>query len=85
IQAVAIWGKVACDVNQATISGQTIANSAKANNTFTIEEGKILLGQTKLHSGVMGDSIYVRYTTTFNGNTYIVKGHRRTGWNEDEY
>ncbi len=83
-QAVAILGKADCDVNQRTISGAGIANATKGG-TFTINEGKVLIGSTKLHSGIMGDSIHVNYTTTFDGNTYIVEGHRRSAWNEDEY
>jgi len=87
-QNFGILGKATIDLNALTISGTDIANTAatnKAGKTFTIQEGKLLLTSSKQPSGVMGDSIYVRYTSTFDGNTYIVAGHRRTSWEEDEY
>jgi hypothetical protein len=87
-QAPAILGKVTVDLNTLIISGAGTSNTVNANKagtTFTIEEGKVMLGVSKLPSGVMGDSIYVRYTTTFDNKTYIVSGHRRTQWSADEF
>jgi hypothetical protein len=83
-QTQAIWGKVNVDVAQKLITGQAIPNNAKANNTFTITEGKIMLQASKVPSGLMADSIYVKYTTTVDGKTYIVKGHRRTRFDATE-
>lgn len=86
-QAVAILGKATVDVNALTISGTDIPNTAanKTGKTFTIQEGKVMLGVSKQPSGATADSIYVRYTSTFDNNTYIITGHRRTAWPEDEY
>jgi len=85
--AVAILGKATVDVNALTISGTDIANTAagKAGKTFTIQEGKIMLDSSMQPSGTTADSIYVRYTSTFDNNTYIIAGHRRTAWPEDQY
>ncbi|MGV3587957.1 MAG: lipid-binding protein [Adhaeribacter sp.] len=86
-QAVAILGKATVDVNALTISGSDIPNTAtgKAGKTFTIQEGKVMLSASKQPSGATADSIYVRYTSTFDNSTYIITGHRRTAWAEDEY
>lgn len=86
-QAVAILGKATVDVNALTISGTDIANTAagKTGKTFTIQEGKIMLDSSMQPSGTTADSIYVRYTSTFDNNTYIIAGHRRTAWPEDQY
>jgi hypothetical protein len=87
-QAPAVLGKVTVDVNALTISGANIPNTVNANKagkTFTIEEGKVMLGVSKMPSGVMADSIYIRYTSTFDNRTYVVTGHRRTQWYSDEF
>ncbi|MDF3077285.1 MAG: hypothetical protein K0S09_1174 [Sphingobacteriaceae bacterium] len=78
-QTYAIWGKATCDVSQRTISGQALPNDAKANNTFTIQEAKVFEQAVKVGSGLIADSIYLKYTSTAApGKTYTVKGHRRT-------
>ena len=86
-QAYALLGKVNCDISQKTFSGNGITNAAKAaGNTFTLVEAKVLVEASLTHSGNMTDSIYIQYTTTADpGKTYTVRGHRRTGWAEDEY
>jgi hypothetical protein len=87
-QAPALLGKVTVDVKALTISGANIPNTInvnKAGKTFTIEEGKVMLGVSKMPSGVMADSIYVRYSSTFDNQTYEVMGHRRTQWSSDEF
>jgi hypothetical protein len=55
----------------------------------TITDGKVLLGQGRSSSGVKTDSIY--FVTSFSdddpayGAEYIIAGHRRTGFLEDEH
>jgi hypothetical protein len=100
-QAYAMLGKVNCDINQKTFSGTNVPFSGQAGRSFTIQEGKVLLnattllgyseiddeGKTVVHpgSGITTDSIYVRYTSSADGKTYVAKGHRRSHWAEDEY
>ncbi|WP_407426900.1 lipid-binding protein [Arcticibacter sp.] len=83
-QIVALLGKVDVDVAQRTFSGTTIANEAKAGNTFTILEAKVMLDAATTETGIKADSIYVRYTTSVNNKTYIVRGHRTTQWTQFE-
>jgi len=53
--------------------------------SFTILEGKVLLGQAKVPSGTPCDSVYMKFQTARDpGKTFILKGHRRTGFYEDE-
>jgi hypothetical protein len=87
-QAPALLGKVTVNVGALTISGENIPNTVNANKagkTFTIQEGKVMLGVSKMPSGVMADSIYVRYSSTFDNKVYEVMGHRRTQWTDDEF
>jgi hypothetical protein len=86
-QIYAIWGKTTVDVAARTITGTTINNDARpatSPGTFSILEGKVLEGATKVPSGIMADSIYVRYSTTADGKTYFIKGHRRTRFDGTE-
>lgn len=81
-----LLGKASCDVNAKTLSGTGITNTAfTPNSKFSILEGKVLLNATTLHSKVVTDSIYVRFTTETNGQTYILSGHRRSQYEEDQY
>ena len=53
--------------------------------SFTILEGKVLLGKAKVTSGTPCDSVYMKFQTAKDpGKTFIAKGHRRTGFSEDE-
>lgn len=52
----------------------------------TVEEGKIIPGEGRSKTGVVVDSIYIRATFTDDpSNTYEMSGHRRTGFEEDDY
>ncbi|MGV3509057.1 MAG: lipid-binding protein [Sphingobacteriaceae bacterium] len=84
-QAVAILGKVNCDPEQKVFTGQNIPNESKANQTFTILNGQVLLAATVLHSGVTADSIAITYTSTATGATHTAKGHRTSHFIEDQY
>jgi hypothetical protein len=78
--------KAAYDKNAKTFSvtdGQNVSYDSKV----TITDGQVFLGQGLSSSGVKTDSIY--FTATFDDDTdallYIVSGHRRTGFLEDEH
>ncbi|MNM57634.1 Lipid-binding putative hydrolase [compost metagenome] len=55
-----------------------------ANTDVSLLEGKIMLNASTQPSKTVADSIYVKYKTAVNGQIYIVKGHRRTQWPEDQ-
>lgn len=80
-----LLGKSNCDVSAKSFSVTGSTNTLFTNSKFTILEGKVMMGATTLKSKVVGDSIYVKYTTEKDGKTYILSGHRRTGFNEDAY
>jgi hypothetical protein len=78
---------------------KTFAVSQAPNVTYesqvTVTDGKVLLGQGRSTSGVQTDSIY--FVASFSddsdingdpdpyGTEYIIAGHRRTGFLEDEH
>ena len=82
-----LYGKASCNTTAAMF------NVTAGNNTvypltpsFTILEGKVLLGKAKVPSGTPCDSVYMKYQTANDpGKTFIAKGHRRTGFYEDEF
>ncbi|MEJ8758206.1 lipid-binding protein [Pontibacter sp. H259] len=53
----------------------------------SINNGKIIIGGGESRTGVKTDSIYyeVSFGDDDEGFTYIVSGHRRTGFAEDEF
>lgn len=59
------------------------------DSQVTIADGQVFLGQGRSSSGVQTDSIY--FVATFSddapayGTEFIVAGHRRTGFLEDEH
>jgi len=87
-QSFGVLAKVKVDVaNKTIIAGKYQNTLAVPADKTTIEiiEGKILLNASTQPSNVVADSIYVKYKTAVDGNTYIVKGHRRTAWPQDQY
>ncbi|MET3113038.1 hypothetical protein AAKU52_000759 [Pedobacter sp. CG_S7] len=82
-----LLAKVNCDVNAKTISATDAVNTVFTPNVkVTILEGKVLLDATKLKgSKTIADSIYVKYKTEKDGNTYVISGHRRSQYVEDQY
>jgi hypothetical protein len=65
--------------------GQNISYESKVR----LANGKVLMGQGRSTSGVVTDSLYLEVafdddTEPFS-TTYIVSGHRRTGFLEDEH
>jgi hypothetical protein len=80
--------KVAYDKESKTFSateGQNVSYDSKV----TITDGKVLIGEGTSTSGVQTDSIY--FVASFDddvtpyANNFIVAGHRRTGFLEDEH
>lgn len=87
-QPFGILAKVKVDVPNKSFIGGTYRNTLAVPPDKTgveIMEGKVLLNASTQPSSAVADSIYVKYKTSVDGNTYIVKGHRRTGWPEDQY
>ncbi len=79
-----LLGKSSCNPTAATFSVAG-GNNLVYSKSFTILEGKVLLGKAKVPSKSVCDSIYVRFTTANDPTKiYVVKGHRRTGFLEDE-
>ncbi len=83
----ALLAKVSCDVNAKTLSATNAVNTVfTPTKKLTILEGKVLLNATTLKgSKTVADSIYVKYTTEQDGKTYVISGHRRSQYEEDQY
>lgn len=81
-----VLGKVNCDVSAKTLNidngDNTLYSPAKK---FSVLEGKIMEDATTTKSNTVTDSIYIRYSTEVDGNTYVLSGHRRTNWPDDQY
>lgn len=81
--------KAAYDKANKTFSATEANNISYDDSQVTIENGQILLGQGTSTSGVKTDSIY--FVASFNddsepfGTKYVISGHRRTGFLEDEH
>lgn len=79
-------GKTNFDVNNLTFSVSAEDNLNDLGSKFTITEGKILKNAAKSKTGVVTDSIYFKAEFDYDpGVIYIHSGHRRTGFEEDEY
>ena len=62
------------------------AHPANFPNTVDISEGKVLLKQGHSRSGNIVDSIYMKIIFSDDpSSTYVISGHSRTGFVEDEY
>ncbi|WP_209576554.1 lipid-binding protein [Sphingobacterium sp.] len=80
-----ILTKVNVDVPSVTIkSGEYVNTLPVTNKSINLIEAKILKEASKQPSGVVADSIVVKYKTGVDGKTYLIKGHRRTQWPEDQ-
>ena len=85
--------KVAADWNGSTFSNPAATNlyfnpasPASFPQTVTIGGGKVLAGAGRSRSGNVTDSIYM--TVEFSddpGTQYVLSGHARTNFAEDEY
>lgn len=81
-----LLGKALCIPTAATFNITNGKNTIyPLTPSFTILEGKVLLGQAKVPSGTPCDSVYMKFQTARDpGKTFILKGHRKTGFYEDE-
>ncbi|GHV51056.1 hypothetical protein FACS1894181_12400 [Bacteroidia bacterium] len=83
-----ICGKINCDVNALTFSGENIGNYAgnvaATTTTFSLTGGKVVLAGATAPSGTVTDAISFAFTNSrFPGKTYTATGYRYTGWAED--
>ncbi len=79
--------KVACDVNNLTFTTNGVAVLERyTEGTVGIGNGKIILDGGKSTSGVKVDSIYFEAEFDWDpGQIYVIAGHGRTGFLEDEH
>jgi hypothetical protein len=87
--------KAGYDKANKSFSASQARNISYPDSEVTITDGKVLLGQGRSSSGVQTDSIH--FVVSFNDDTdangdpdpygtqYIIAGHRRTGFLEDEH
>lgn len=81
-----IKGLVDVDVNNLTFSTTGEENLVDPGTTFNVTEGKILKNAAHSRTGVAVDSIYFKGEFSYDPGTIIVfAGHKRTGFEEDEY
>ena len=77
--------KVQTNVPNFTFSANDVENAADGTRV-TITNGKIIKGAGHSRTGVVTDSIYFEGEFDYDpGNKIIFAGHRRTGFNEDEF
>lgn len=84
---VELKAKVACNVNNLTFSnGETSVWERYTDGAVIISNGKILVGEGRSTTGVVVDSIYFEAEFDWDpGVKYILAGHARTGFAEDEH
>ncbi len=84
-----IWpfkSKVAVNAGTLTFSAATADNSYESAAKVTIENGKVLAGAGKSTTGAKVDSIYFEASFSDDpGNKYIISGHQRSGFPDDEH
>jgi hypothetical protein len=83
-----INGKIDCNVAALTFQGSDIenlaGNVASSTGTFTLTDGKVVLGGVVAPSGTTADAISFTFTNSrFPGRTFRAEGYRYTGWGED--
>jgi hypothetical protein len=77
--------KVDTNIQGLTFTANEAANAGDGS-VVTITNGKILKGAGHSRTGVATDSIYFEGEFDYDpGNKIIFAGHRRTGFDEDEY
>lgn len=79
--------KVACNPSDLTFGNGGVAVEERyTDGAVVINNGKILEGLGRSTSGVTVDSIYFEAEFDWDpGQVYIIAGHARTGYNEDEH
>ncbi|MDR1403118.1 MAG: hypothetical protein LBJ60_05385 [Tannerellaceae bacterium] len=84
----AINGKINCDVSSLTFSGDEVENLAGnmdySAETFSVTDGKVVLGGSTTPSNTKSDAISFSFTNSrFPGQTFRAEGYRYTGWSGD--
>jgi hypothetical protein len=78
--------KVTANVNNLTFVGTPDAPELYTDATVTVTNGKITKKSYTVTSNTKVDEIYFELEISWDpGTTYIFKGHKRTGFAEDEY
>lgn len=79
--------KVACDLNTLTFTTNgTPVRERYSDGTVIIENGRIIKNGGKSATGVVVDSLYFEAEFDWDpGQVYIVAGHGRTGFLEDDF
>jgi len=81
------WTDTTVDADPAslTFSGANLPNLAD-DSEVTITEGRILKGAARSRTGVVTDSIYFKGVYNYDPETVLTfAGHKRTGFEEDEF
>jgi hypothetical protein len=86
-EVIQLKAKVACNVSDLTFgNGTTAVNERYTDGTVIINNGKIFERQGLSSSGVEVDSIYFEAEFDWDlGQVYIIAGHGRTGFPEDQH
>lgn len=87
-----ILGKVNCNVDAKDFNGDNIPNlvdskdGATSETMFTVTNGKVTMDGYDTPTGHKADMIEFTLTNSkYPGETIVVKGFRKTGWNGEDY
>lgn len=87
-----VLGKVNCSVSSKDFSGDNIANLVDSKDGSTsatsvnISNGKITLNGFDTPTGYKADAIEFTMTSSkYPGETFTIKGFRKTGWAGEDY
>jgi hypothetical protein len=85
--ALELKAKVACNINDLSFTTNGVAVRERyTDGTVAISNGKIFIEGGKSTSGVVVDSIYFEAEFDWDpGQIYVIAGHGRTGFEEDEH
>ena len=81
------WLETKLDVNTTNLTfSATDSKNTADDSKVKITEGKILKNAAKSYTGVVVDSIYFKAEFDYEpGVKYIFAGHKRTGFEEDDF
>lgn len=77
--------KAGIDYSAKTFKAGDFTDVLAGGNDITIIEGKVLLDKGKSKTGVTTDSLYIKFKYVGDPKEYVIGGHARTGFLEDEY
>lgn len=87
-----ILGKVSCNVANLDFSGDNVPNlvdsadGATSSSTCSVSGGKVVLNGHDTPTGYKADAIEFTMTSSrYPGETWTVKGFRKTGWAGEDY